>query len=129
MQNFKQARYHYLQSSSQGHLDATYNLGLMWAYGRGGPQDFHRAFLLFQKAADRLHAPSLYYLGVMTLYGQGVPIDYRAALDFFERCAGLEDIRVYDKALRAKEELSFTLNRAIEVNKKISSFYGVDTGL
>jgi TPR repeat protein len=33
----------------QGHLDATYNLALMRAYGRGCTQDFQRALILFQK--------------------------------------------------------------------------------
>ena len=34
--------------TSQGYNDATYNLALMRAYGRGCAQDFRRAILLFQ---------------------------------------------------------------------------------
>jgi TPR repeat protein len=48
----------YRRASQQGHVGATYHLGLMVAYGRGGRQDYREAFSLFQEAASFRSAPA-----------------------------------------------------------------------
>ncbi len=45
------ARFWYEQAAAQGNAKAQFNLGLMYAKGRGGPQDFAEACRWYEKAA------------------------------------------------------------------------------
>lgn len=70
-QDFQKAALYYQQAADQKYLESMYNLGLMYAYGRGQPQDFRRAKSLFEAAARYNHAPSVYYMGLFKYHGYG----------------------------------------------------------
>ena len=48
---------------TEGHADAQYNLGAMYANGEGVPQDSVKAVEWWQKAATQGHADAQYNLG------------------------------------------------------------------
>jgi len=69
--------------AEQGHAEAQYNLGGMYAEGRGVPQDYGKAAKWFRKAAEQGHAEAQYNLGGMYFRGRGVPQDFVLAHMWF----------------------------------------------
>ena len=69
--------------AEQGHAEAQYNLGSMYAEGRGVPQDYGEATKWFRKAAEQGNAMAQYNLGGMYFRGQGVPRDFVLAHMWF----------------------------------------------
>jgi hypothetical protein len=69
--------------AEQGHAEAQYNLGGMYAEGRGVPQDYGEAAKWFRKAAEQGHAEAQYNLGGMYFRGRGVPRDFVLAHMWF----------------------------------------------
>ncbi len=65
--------------AEQGDGDAQNNLGIMYDYGQGVPQDDAKAVKWYRKAAEQGNAGAQYNLGVMYGKGQGVPQDYAQA--------------------------------------------------
>ena len=59
--------------ADQGHADAQYLLGLMYANGEGVPENDAEAVKWFRKAADQGHAAAQFNLGYMYATGEGVP--------------------------------------------------------
>jgi TPR repeat protein len=86
-----------LPLADQGFVKAQVNLGLMYAYGRGVPQNDAEAAKWFQKAADQGDAFAEHNLGVMYDAGRGVTRDRVKAAAWFEKAAnrGLADAQ-YD---------------------------------
>jgi TPR repeat protein len=78
-----------LQKAAETNSEAQYQLGLMLAEGKGGPQDDAGARALFEKAAAQNHAGALMQMGVFTQEGRGGPKDKDAAKGFYERAAAL----------------------------------------
>jgi hypothetical protein len=70
-----------------GDAAAQQNLGLMYANGRGVPQDYAQAVNWFHKAAEWGIARGQFSLGVMYVYGRGVPRDYFLAHMWFSLSA------------------------------------------
>src|SRR5687767_13348590 len=65
--------FRHLQSAAgQGHAAAQYNLGWMYAQGRGVVQNDIAAVEWFRRSADQGLAPAQHYLGVMYEQGRGV---------------------------------------------------------
>jgi TPR repeat protein len=73
--------------AAQGHADAQFNLGFMYAKGRGVPQDYGLALKWYRLAAAQGHAKAQSNLGVMYYKGNGVPQDYAEALKWFRLAA------------------------------------------
>ena len=69
--------------AQQGHAESQYNLGGMYAEGRGVPQDYGEATKWFRKAAEQGNAMAQYNLGGMYFRGQGVPRDFVLAHMWF----------------------------------------------
>jgi uncharacterized protein len=80
-----------LQKAAETNAEAQYQLGLMLAEGKGGPQDDAGARALFEKAAAQNHAGALMQMGVFTQEGRGGPKDKDAAKAYYERAAALGD--------------------------------------
>ena len=57
--------------ADQGHAGAQYNLGLMYANGRGVVEDDAEAVRWYRLAADQGHADAQYNLGWMYANGRG----------------------------------------------------------
>ena len=73
--------------AEQGDADAQYKLGVMYASGRGVPQDDAQAVAWYRRAAEQEHARAQYNLGVMYDDGRGVPQDDAQAVAWYRRAA------------------------------------------
>ena len=74
--------------ADQGDAIAQYNLGLMYAYGEGVPEDDAEAVRWYRLAADQGHAGAQYNLGVMYANGRGVPEDDAEAVRWYRLVRG-----------------------------------------
>ena len=74
--DYKTAFIEFSKSAEQGNADAQYNLGLMYANGKGVPEDDREAVRWYRKAAEQGDAVAQYNLGAMYAKGEGVPEDY-----------------------------------------------------
>ena len=63
----------WVQLADQGLAGAQFNLGFMYANGRGVPQDYEQALFWYRKAADQGYAYAQDEVGSMYAKGQGVP--------------------------------------------------------
>ncbi len=61
--------------AEQGDANAQFNLGSMYEYGDGVPQDDTEAVRWYRLAADQGYAKAQSNLGLMYEYGEGVPQD------------------------------------------------------
>ena len=79
--------------ADQGLAGAQYNLGWMYANGRGVPEDDAEAARWYRLAADQGHANAQYNLGWMYASGRGVPEDDAEAVRWLRLAAdqGLAD--------------------------------------
>ena len=80
-------------AADQGDAGAQYDLGLMYAEGRGVPQDNAEAARWFRLAADQGHAEAQYDLGIAYVNGRGVPQDEDEAARWFRLAADQGDVR------------------------------------
>ena len=71
----------------EGDASAQFNLGFMYANGRGLPQDDAEAVKWYRKAAEQGHALAQSNLGVMYRDGLGVPQDDALAHMWFDLAA------------------------------------------
>jgi TPR repeat protein len=62
-----------IKAAEQGDAKAQYNLGFMYDYGRGFPENNIEAVKWYRKAAEQGHAKAQYNLGIMYRMGWGVP--------------------------------------------------------
>ncbi len=75
------------KAAEQGHDDAQYFVGLLYADGLGVPQDYQQSFTWYRKAAEQGHAVSQYHLGVAYNKGLGIAQDNKQAVDWFRKAA------------------------------------------
>ncbi|QOP45693.1 tetratricopeptide repeat protein [Sulfurimonas paralvinellae] len=81
--NYKEAMRLYEKAALQGNTNAQYNLGVMYANGKGVRQDFTKALKWFQIAADHRDASAQYNLGIMYENGRGVRQNKSQAKEFY----------------------------------------------
>ena len=72
-----------LQAAEQGVAQAQYNLGVMYAKGRGVRQDNVEAVRWYRQAATQGLAQAQYNLGVMYAKGRGVHQDLALAQEWY----------------------------------------------
>ena len=75
----------YRKAAEQGLANAQYNLGIMYANGRGVAKDECTAVKWYRKAAEQGDADAQYNLGVTYHQGQGVPRNLSEALRLFRK--------------------------------------------
>jgi TPR repeat protein len=73
--------------AEQGDAIAQFNLGLMYANGRGVPTDDRQAVAWYRKAAEKGIAKAQFNLGVMYDEGRGLPKDEQLALSWYRKAA------------------------------------------
>ena len=76
-----------IQQASQGNADAQFNLGVMYDFGQGVPQDYAQAVKWYRLAADQGDAKAQYNLGFACANGEGVTQDYVQAHMWFNLAA------------------------------------------
>jgi hypothetical protein len=86
-QNEAEAARWFLLAAAQGFAAAQYDLGVMYATGRGVPQDNAEAIRYYRLAAAQGFAAAQYDLGVMYATGRGVPQDNAEAYKWFNLAA------------------------------------------
>ena len=87
LKDYKQAFHWFRKAADQDHLDAQYNLGIMYDKGQGVLRDEKQAFYWYQKAANQGDAKAQYNLGVMYASGLGVLKDMKQAVHWFQKAA------------------------------------------
>jgi uncharacterized protein len=85
--DYVQAMKLFRQLAEQGHQWAQRRLGLMYAEGRGAPQDFQEAVKWYRLAAVQGNVPAQYSLGLAYEKGQGVAQDYQEAVKWYRLAA------------------------------------------
>jgi len=75
------------QLAAQGHQWAQRRLGLIYAEGKGVPQDYEEAVKWYRLAAGQGNVPAQYSLGLAYEKGQGVPQDYQEAVKWYRLAA------------------------------------------
>ncbi|MCY2953688.1 MAG: tetratricopeptide repeat protein [Planctomycetota bacterium] len=73
--------------ADKGDVDAMFNLGWMYANGRGVPQDGKQAVEWYRKAADLGDAKAMFNLGVMYANGSGEAKDEKQAVEWYRKAA------------------------------------------
>jgi TPR repeat protein len=75
------------EGAEQGDPYAQYKLAVMYAKGRGVPQDFAQAVAWYRKAAEQGDPYAQFWLGVMYAKGRGVPQDFAQAVAWWRKAA------------------------------------------
>ncbi len=75
------------QAAERGDAEAQFNLGVMYANGRGVPQNHHEAVQWYRRAAEQGLAKAQFYLGAGYVLGNGVQQDDHEAVQWFRRAA------------------------------------------
>lgn len=70
-----------------GHVDAQFNLGLMYDHGAGVPRHLETAAMWYQQAAEAGDRTAQSYLGEMYAKGQGVEQSFNKAAEWYEKAA------------------------------------------
>jgi TPR repeat protein len=73
--------------AKQGDVHAQYLLGLMYAEGKGVPQDYKSALKWYSIAAEQGDAPAQYQLAVMYDKGVGVRLNQKTAMKWYSLAA------------------------------------------
>jgi len=100
--NFAQAQEILRPLAAKGDVDAQYNLGMMYDYGKGVTQDYKEAVKWYLLAAEQGSASAQYNLGVMYDNGEGVIQDYVRANMWFI----LVTSKGEEKARKNREEVT-----------------------
>lgn len=74
-------------AAESGKPAAEYEVGILYAEGRGAPQSFEQAARWFERAANQGFAPAQYRLGSLYEKGQGVKKDLEAARRLYKAAA------------------------------------------
>ncbi len=77
--------------AEMGYAPAQYDLGVVYAKGRGVAQDYVEAAKWYRLAADQGYATAQYSLGGLYATGQGVPQDYVEAAKWYRLAADQGD--------------------------------------
>ncbi|MGA6992474.1 MAG: tetratricopeptide repeat protein [Candidatus Deferrimicrobiaceae bacterium] len=82
--------------AEKGDARSQHNLGVMYDYGRGAPQDNTEAWKWYRKAAKQGLPDAQHNLGLMYEKGQGVPQNHTEAGKWYRRAAdqGLPEAQV-----------------------------------
>ena len=90
--------------AEQGHAEAQFDLGVMYANSLGVPENDIEAVKWYRKAAEQGLAIAQHYLGVMYAKGRGVPRNDQEAVKWYHRAAeqGDADAQHYLGVMYAK---------------------------
>ena len=96
------------QAAKQGDASAQYNLGVMYAQGKGVAQDDKQAVAWHRKAAEQGDAMAQFNLGVMYNTGSGVAQDYKQSYAWFSSAAA----NGHSNAVKARDIMAKRLTPA-----------------
>ncbi len=79
------------QAAEAGDADAQFEMGVLYQYGRGVPQNLSEALSFYRKAAEQGHLGAQSNLGILYASGLLIPRDYSQALHWFMKAANQGD--------------------------------------
>ena len=79
------------EAAYAGDIDAQFNLGMSYSFGKGVEQNFEKALSWFLKCANQGDSKAQYYVGVMFLNGHGTQIDQIKAAEWLKKSANQGD--------------------------------------
>jgi tetratricopeptide (TPR) repeat protein len=85
--DFKNAAECFQKAAEDGHADAQYMLGVMYAKGMGVEQDYKEAAKKFLKAAELGHLNAQCMLGSLYYDGKGVEEDEKKAVEWYRKAS------------------------------------------
>ena len=109
------------QAAEQGHTFAQYFLGVMYANGKGVPQDYLEAEKWFRKAAEQGQASAQFNLGRMYYEGKGVPEDYVKAYAWINLAASQGNKEAVEGKNTLKSEM--TAGQVAEAQKLATNLF------
>ena len=74
--DYATARREWIALARHGNPKAQYNLGVLYANGKGVPESGMQAFRWYVKAAEQGHIGAQFGLGSSYFLGKGVPVDH-----------------------------------------------------
>ena len=86
-EHLKKAVTWYRAAAEQGHVEALYALGRLFASGEGVRRDYDEAVRFYRAAAEKGHAEAVFYLGLMHHAGLGGEKNLPAAIEHYEKAA------------------------------------------
>lgn len=98
----------YQKAADQGHVDAQYNLGMLYKLGLGVQEDPKQAFAWLQKAAAQGNDIAQYHLGLMYAEGAGV----KRSLPHASAWLALAAAQGNEKAQKSRAEVDAKLSTA-----------------
>ena len=117
--DYKKALEIFKPLAEQGSAAAQLNLGNMYLYGEGVPQDYAEAVKWYRIAAEQGDAEAQAMLGIMYLNGEGVPQDNVQALKWFNLSGSRSQGKDHDYAVdrRIVTEKKMTPTQVAEAQK------------
>ncbi len=99
--DYTQARAAYERSYEAGYVYALMRLGDMAYFAQGEPEDFTKAFGIFEQvwAVDSEEEDAAYSLGYMLMRGEGTEVDRPAALEYIEAAVALGHFKAIGEAI------------------------------
>lgn len=84
--NTEKAKYWWLKAATKNHIEAQYNLGVLYSYSQD-IQDYQQAVQWWQKAAEQDNSDAQYNLGVMFDTGNGIKKDEKKTVFWWLKSA------------------------------------------
>ncbi len=85
---YEEALRWYRMAAGRGNVDAQYQLGYMYTFGKGVPKDAPEAIHWYRMAAEQGNAAAKINLGVMYQNGLGIPKDDAEAVRWYRMASG-----------------------------------------
>jgi uncharacterized protein len=117
-QDQRQAAYWYQEAAEQGHVEAQFNLGRLYATGQGVARDPEQALRWIRAAASQGYVPAEARFGMRYASGSGIGQDHRLAyfwltLAFLRGDKSVEKVRAAEAA-KLSPEVVATTDRAAQ---------------
>ena len=85
--NYTEALKCFMKAAEKGHVEAQYNLGVMYHNGYGVVQNYTEAVNWYMKSAEQGFAEAQNNLGTMYANGEGIARNYTEALKWYRKSA------------------------------------------
>ena len=125
----QQATFWYYQAASQGHANAQFNLGVLYATGAiDATHNYTSAVEWIRRAAEQDYPSAQYQLATMYQHGLGVVRSDEHAHEWFVKAAGLGNMRAMiklgDMTASSEPETAFAwYHQAAELGSKDAQFF------
>ena len=89
--DFEKILEQYKQAAEAGDSDAMFNVGEMYAIGKGIVQDYDEAMQWYQKAADEGNTAAMIAMGKLYAEGKGAQQNFGKAMEWYQKAADADN--------------------------------------